>query len=205
MMNSNKKLIIIGAGGHGKVVYDIAIKAGFSVLGFLDDSLETAGFSNIAHLGSIADISKYSETCVFVCAIGDNSVRQKICDSNIVEWTFVTHPSAQIGYEVNIGNGTTIAAGATINPSVNIGKHCIINTGAIVEHDCEINDYVHISPGAVICGSVSIGNKTWIGAGAVVKNGVSVCSDVVVGAGSLILNDIAEKGVYIGSPALKML
>ena len=196
----HKPLIIIGAGGHGKVILDAAIKAGFTVAGFLDDALEKdiLGFCS---LGMVSDINKFADSHVFVCAIGENSVRLKLDISNMVEWATIIHPAAHIGLDVVIGNGTVVMAGAVVNVAAQIGRHCIVNTGAIIEHDCTVLDYAHISPKAVICGGVKVGEGAWIGAGAVIKDGISICADAIVGAGAVVLKDITKKGTYIGVPA----
>jgi sugar O-acyltransferase (sialic acid O-acetyltransferase NeuD family) len=196
-----RSVIIIGAGGHGKVVIDAAIKAHFTVAGFLDDALSKVEVLGVRRLGALSDIQKFAKTNTFVCALGANQVRHKFDLSETAKWTTVIHSSAQLGLGVKIDKGTVVLANAVINASAQIGRHCIINTGAIIEHDCSVSDYAHISPGAVLCGGVKIGEESWIGAGAVVKNGVSVCSGVIVGAGAVVAKDITEAGVYVGVPA----
>jgi sugar O-acyltransferase (sialic acid O-acetyltransferase NeuD family) len=196
-----KPLIIIGAGGHGKVVLDAALKAGFTVSGFLDDVPIESEINGIKHLGMVSDVKKYAKSHSFICSIGDNSIRRDVVSFEDVEWATIIHPSVQIGIEVEIGLGTIVMATAIINISTQIGSHCIVNTGAVVEHDCIVSDFVHISPNATLCGGVNIGEKTWIGAGAIVKNDLSICENVIIGCGAVVLKDITEKGTYIGVPA----
>lgn len=196
-----KSLIIIGAGGHGKVILDLATKAGFTVDGFLDDVPIKGDILGYHYLGTVSDIDKFADDHIFICAIGENSARMRIDKSKEVEWATIIHPNANIGLDVKIGEGTVVMAGGVINASAYIGRSCIINTSAVIEHDCVVSDYVHISPGAVLCGAVQIGELSWIGAGVTVKNGVSIYSGVIVGAGAVVVNDITEKGVYYGVPA----
>ena len=198
-----KSLIIFGAGGHGKVILDSAVKAGFAVEGFLDDMIDKKNILGFDYLGTISDINKFAANYVFVCAIGENVARQKISTLKGIKWVTIVHPAVQIGLDVEIGSGTVVMAGVVINTSSRIGRHCIINTGAVVEHDCIISDYAHISPNATLCGGVTIGKGVWIGAGAVIKNGVSVCAEAVIGAGAVVVKNITEKGTYIDVPAKK--
>ena len=114
------------------------------------------------------------------------------------------HPSAVIGEEVSIGEGTVVMAGAVINPCTIIGDGCIVNTCASVDHDNNLEDFVHIAVGAHLCGTVCVGNKTWIGAGTVVSNNLSVCDDCTIGAGAVVVKNIEEKGTYVGVPAKKL-
>lgn len=195
-----KKLIIIGASGHGKVIADIALKMGYDIQGFLDDDDSIKDILGVPILGNVAKIKKYQKDYEFVIAIGNNSIREKIAKQYDVQWATLIHPSAVIGIDVEIGEGTVVMANAVINPSAKIGKHCIINTGAIVEHDNRLEDFVHISPNAVLAGTVSVQKRTHIGAGACVKNNLEITSDVVVGVGATVVKDIIKPGVYIGTP-----
>ena len=194
-------IIIIGAGGHAKVVADIACKLGHNVLGFLDDNDSTpAKILGFDYLGCIDKCTSFGSDVEFVVGIGDNNTRQKIVNKYDLKYAFLVHPSAQIGLEVSIGDGTVVMANAVVNSDTTVGKHCILNSGCIVEHDNVIADFVHLSPNATLCGRVSVGERTWIGAGATVKNGVAVCGDCVVGTGGVVVKNIVSSGTYIGIP-----
>ncbi len=190
--------MIIGASGHGKVIADIIKKSGDEVIGFLDDD------TTKPVLGRVCDCEKYADE-YFVIAIGSNKIRKRIAEkySDLKYYTAI-HPTAVIGENVSIGEGTVVMANAVINPSAVIGKHCIINTGAVIEHDNELKDYVHVSPKAALCGTVKVGEETHIGAGAVVRNNISVCGNVVVGAGAAVVKDIEKRGTYVGVPAKEL-
>jgi sugar O-acyltransferase (sialic acid O-acetyltransferase NeuD family) len=199
------KLIIIGAGGHGKSVLDAAIKSEkYNVIGFLDDTPDKDEVLGFPRLGYFSDIDKYADNHMFVCAVGDNSIRVMIDASVNVEWAVIIHPSANIGMGVNIGDGSVVMGGTVINSSAQIGRHCVINSGAVVEHDCAVLDYSHISPNATLCGKVKIGRETWIGAGATVRDGISIAERVTVGAGSVLVKNINEAGTYVGLPARRI-
>lgn len=192
------RLIIIGAGGHGKVIADAALKNGYTDIRFVDDSVtgQCMGFPIVGGTSAVAELNDGHTD--FVIGIGDNTTRQSLAERYDVPWTTLIHPSAQIGTQVSLGKGTVILAGAVVNVCATVGEHCIINTGAIVEHDNVLGDYVHISPGVTLSGTVSIGDRTWIGTGTSVIHNVTVCEDVVVGVGSVVIRNIETKGTYYG-------
>ena len=199
-----RKLAIIGASGHGKVVADIARKNGYSEIVFLDDD------ENIRECGSYSVIGDSSQAgridADVIVGIGNADIRMRIQES-IPEEKLATliHPDAVVAEDVVIGSGTVVMAGAVINPGAKIGKGCIINTCASVDHDCEVGNYVHISVGSHLCGTVTVGNETWIGAGATVSNNISICSDCLIGAGAVVVKDILEAGMFIGLPAKRVI
>lgn len=196
-----KKLIIIGAGGHGRVVSEIAKLNGYEKIDFLDDSDKQTS------VGKEADYIKYIGYNDFIVAIGNNTVRMKIQSdlikngANIVS---LVHPNAIVSESVSIGKGTVVMAGAVINARAVIGDGVIINTCASVDHDCKIGDFSHISVGARICGTVVVGKCTWIGAGATVINNINICGGTMVGAGAVVIKNIDKNGTYIGVPAVKI-
>lgn len=202
-----KKVVIIGASGHGKVVADIIRKSGDKILGFLDDNpeIETEYFG-FPVLGTVADSIKYISNVEFIIAIGNANIREKIAKKlQKVSWYIAIHPTAVISdIDVTISEGTVVAANAVINSGSIIGKHCIINTGAIVEHDNRIDDFVHVSVGSRLGGSVSVGKGTWVGIGASVRNNVNICGGSMIGAGAVVVKNIEESGIYIGNPAGKI-
>ncbi len=198
------RLIIVGAGGHGKVIADSAIKNGYTDIGFVDDNAtgECMGFPVT---GTCTDIEKFDDgNTDFVIGIGNNATRKMIAEKYNVNWITLVHPSAQIAVNVSIGKGTVVMAGAVINACATVGEHCIINSSAIVEHDNMLEDYVHISPGVKLGGTVIIGEQTHIGIGATVSNNVSICRDCLIGAGAVVVKNIKDIGTYAGTPARKI-
>lgn len=199
-----KSIVIIGAGGHGKVVADIVRKSNDIVKGFLDDNEMLPNFfAGSSVLGKVDDYINYLD-CEFVIAIGDPIIREKIAEKLVdATWYIAIHPTAVIA-DVSIAEGTVVMANAVINSGTQVGKHCIINTGAIVEHDNQIDDFVHISVGAQVAGTVHIGKGTWVGIGASVNNNVEICAECMIGAGTVVIKNIEEKGTYIGVPARRL-
>lgn len=198
-----KKLAIIGASGHGKVVADIARKNGYKEIVFLDDD------DRIHECGGYPVIGKSTEAGTIdadvIVGIGNADVRKRIQEAipNEKSVTLI-HPNAVVAEDTVIGKGTAVMAGAVINSGARVGNGCIINTCSSVDHDCEVGDYVHISVGSHLCGTVTVGNGTWIGAGATVSNNISICSDCMIGAGAVVVNDIKESGIYVGVPARRI-
>lgn len=199
----DKRLVIIGASGHGKVVADTARKTGYEEICFLDDNEELNECGGYPVVGRSSEWSRF-EGDIFV-AIGNASIRERMME-DLADRTVpvLIHPNAVIGENVTIGKGTVIVAGAIINPGATIGKGCIINTGASVDHDCKIGNFVHVSIGAHVAGTVNVGRSTWIGAGAVISNNLTICGDCMIGAGAAVINDLRTPGTYVGVPAGKV-
>jgi sugar O-acyltransferase (sialic acid O-acetyltransferase NeuD family) len=199
-----KKLLIIGASGHGKVLADIAINMKkWSDIAFIDDNKSTNISKGLKVLGTTDDILDYIDTHEIIVGIGNNEIRgklQKKLESLGATIPTLIHPKSIIGESVRIDSGTVVMAGAVINCCSKIGKGCIINTSATVDHDNKIEDFVHISPGANLAGTVRVGKGSWLGIGSVISNNVSITNDCIIGAGSVVINDISEVGTYIGVP-----
>lgn len=199
-----KNVIIIGTGGHAKVIVDIIEKSGDNIVGFLDQNRslgeQVLGYRVIG--SETEDLSCYQkDNTFFVIGIGDNEKRKNLAESLNLSWYTAIHPTCCIAKEVEIGDGTVIMANAVINPATAIGKHCIINTSASVDHDNVIHDYVHISPNAALAGKVEVGECSHIGVGASVIDRTMICENVTVGAGAVVVKDIVKSGVYVGVPA----
>ena len=201
-----RKVIIIGAGGQGKVIKDIVLACNDEFVGFLDDNY--AQFDESAKvLGKISDVEKYIDQAEFMVGIGNNFLRRDIVERlETMNARFYTaiHPSAVISANAQVGEGTTVMPCAVINTCAEVGKHCIINTGAIVEHDNKIENFVHISPRVALGGAVTVGECTWVGIGSVVRNELLITGGCVIGAGAVVVRSITEKGKYIGVPVRKV-
>ena len=196
----SKNVIIIGAGGHAKVIADIVKKSDDKLIGFLDDNEEVQD-------KVVFDNKKMNyKNAEFIIGIGNNKVRKIISDkySNL-KWYTAIHPNAVIANEVIINEGSAIMAGVVINPGTTVGKHCIINTSTSIDHDNIIEDYVHISPGSHLAGTVAVKEGTWICSGVTVINDIIINKNNIVGAGSVVIKNIEEENnTYIGIPARKI-
>lgn len=203
-----KKLIIVGASGHGKVVADVAIKMNqWQEIVFIDNNESLTQSLGLDVVGTTDDAFKYKLEADFFVAVGKNQVRKKIQEKlisggcNVVS---LIHPQAIIGLDVQIGIGTVVMAGVVINSSSRIGVGCIINTSSSIDHDNNIGNYVHISPGVRTAGTVEIGDLTWLGIGSAVSNNLNISSECIVGASSLVNKSIIEPGTYIGIPVKRV-
>lgn len=203
-----KRIAIIGASGHGKVVADIARLNQYEDIIFLDDNTELNSCGIYKVVGTSQEYVHYaSQEYDLIVAIGNAKIRQRIqeqIENNGLCCATLLHPSAVIAEDVQIGSGTVVMANTVINPGTKIGKGCIINTCASVDHDNKIADYVHVSVGAHLAGTVSVGMRTWIGIGAVVSNNVEIVGDCMIGAGAVVVKDLAESAAYVGVPAKKV-
>ena len=204
-MSKSKQLVIIGAGGQGSVIADIARLNGYKTIVFLDDGC-TERADGYPVVGKVSDHPRFMADADFFVAIGGNATRQRLTglltDSGASIATLI-HPNAVIGENVTVGKGTAIMAGAVVNPGATVGDGVILNTCASVAHDCRVGNFVHIAVGAHLCGTVTVGDGSFICAGATVVNNISVCEGVTVGAGAVVIRDITEKGTYVGVPAKK--
>ncbi len=198
-----RKLIIIGAGGHGRVVRDIARSNGYKKIFFLDDEHK----DSVQTLGATDDFEKYAHTHDFFVAIGESRARERIttrlCDAGCRIVTLI-HPSATVSDDAVIGAGTAVMAGAVIGAGSVVGNSAIINTNSAVDHDCVIHDFSHVSVGASLGGCVTLERHVWVGAGATLINNVDVCEGCIIGAGAVVIRDINEAGTYVGVPARLM-
>lgn len=203
-----RTLVVVGAGGHGKVVADSAESMGlWDAVVFMDkrwpEISSCAHWLVVAGKGSDLDLSVEKD---FVVAIGDNRIRARVFDECVRDGlnpVSIIHPAAVISKHAEIGLGSVVFAGAVINIGARIGQCAIVNTGATIDHDCVIGHSVHISPGAHLAGEVSVGDFSWIGIGASVKQCMTITSDVVVGAGACVVSDLSDSGIYVGLPAVK--
>ncbi|MEL4427059.1 acetyltransferase [Shewanella indica] len=201
-----ERCAIFGAGGHGKVVAELAELNGCQEVVFFDDNWPK--FKSVEHWPVIGCynslLSEAKNYLMTVIAIGDNRARLNIQNKLLLSganFGLLVHPSAIVSRYASLGRGTVVMANAVVNPFATVGDACIINTSATVDHDSKLADGVHISPGANLAGAVFVGKRSWIGIGSQVKQRVEIGQDVTVGAGSTVINNIPDLQVVVGSPA----
>ncbi len=196
-------LYVLGFGGHARSVGDIALAAGVAQLLFIDGNARAgesfAGFAAVREQPqSLADGWQAFP------AAGDNARRMQQIAGCSLPMAVLMAPSAHMGVDARVGEGSLVASGAHLGPLSRIGRGVIVNTGAIIEHESEVGDFSHVSVNAVVAGRSRIGCRVMVGAGAVIIDGVSVCDDATVGAGATVVADIVEPGVYVGTPARRV-
>ncbi len=204
------KCVIVGAGGHGRVVLDIVLNAAqHEVLGFIDSNPELAGrrMDGRMVLGEIEALPQLRrELCIegAVVAIGDNGVRRDFADrieAVGLELINAIHPSANLARNVTLGRNVVIAAGALVCAHCQIGDSVILNTGCIIDHESMIGTATHICPGARLAGRVAVESGAFVGIGATVIQSIRIGYEATVAAGAVVINDVPPLTTVAGVPA----
>jgi UDP-perosamine 4-acetyltransferase len=207
---TDRPFIVLGGGGHARVVVDTLRKADKEILGYTDP-LPEVSLAGVEHLGGDDILSEYGPADVFLTVgIGSTkSVAQRasLFDSQRNEgfaFPAVIHSDAIFSPETTVGAGTQVMAGAVIQPHTTLAENVIVNTNASIDHDCEIHAHAHIAPGVTISGGVSIGRNAHIGTGASIVQNVDVGARSVVGAGAAVIDDVPPDTTVVGIPAQKV-
>jgi sugar O-acyltransferase (sialic acid O-acetyltransferase NeuD family) len=207
-MAEDTSVLVYGAGGHGLVVLDAALRQpGLRVIGIVDDDPAQRG-ERILGVEVLGDGSILSEprfrACRVVAAIGDAAARERAAgrvEAAGLGFVAIVHLAAFLAHGVSVGDGAMILPMAVVHTAASIGRHAIVNTGAIVEHECHVGDFSHIAPGACLAGNVTVGRSAHVGIGASVAPGVRIGDHAVVAAGAAVIDDVAPGGIVGGVPA----
>ena len=205
-------LLLLGAGGHARVVAETALASGrFSSIAFLDDScagtsqhLEHFGWSVIGPFAAYADPHILEQFPSALVAVGKAEVRLNWLPRLVAagyELPVLVHPTAWVSPSAELGAGSVVFAQAAIQAQAAIGMGAILNTGCSVDHDVQLGDGVHICPGARLAGDVHVGNSSWIGIGSSVSQQIHIGANVIVGAGAAVVRDLPDSVTAVGVPA----
>lgn len=202
-----KDMIVIGAGGHAKVVIE-AIRAGGlgELRGLIDPAPVAQNVLGVPVLGGdeMLPVLKAQDISVAVVALGNNAVRQRI-GAKLRAMGFalpaIVHPTALISPSARLGEGVVVMARAVVGTETTVGDLAIINTSASIDHDNVIAAAAHVGPGCALAGNVTVGERTLVGVGSAVRPGVTIGDDVVVGAGSAVVSDVPARVTIGGAPA----
>ncbi|MBL4752376.1 MAG: acetyltransferase [Flavobacteriales bacterium] len=197
-------LLVIGAGGHARIIVDTAVECGYNVVGIIDLNFkgQEEDIFGVKVVGGPDVLEQYNQktTSVFV-AIGNNESRKqafcKLQDMGYHSPTLV-HPAASVSRHVEIGDGTLINAGAVVNAGTTIGPCCIINTSVVLDHEVKIGAFTHIAPGCAIGGRSQVGSSSFVGLGTAIIDSITIGDDVIIGAGSTIIKDVAHGSKVVG-------
>lgn len=207
----DRPIIIIGGGGHAKVVIEALHAGAVKILGMTDADPEKLGgaVSGVPILGTDAEITNHPpETVDLVIGIGAPlKLRRGVFERYRAQgYRFppVIHPAAVIASGTGFGDGSQIMAGSVVQPGTTIGANVIVNTLASVDHDCRIGDHAHVAPGAVLCGSVTVGAGTLVGAGSIVNENVEIGADCVVASGAVVVGTVEAGRTVAGVPAIEV-
>ena len=197
-----KTLQIICAGGHGKVVADVAELCGYERIVFIDRDWPDRTVNGRWPI--VSDTVRDDGSDVF-CAAGQNSLRERLFEMHGLEHSpTLVHPSAIVSPSVTLGAGCLVMPGAIINADTRIGRGGILNTACSVDHDCVVGEFVHVSPGARLAGSVTVGNRAWIGIGASIIQNISVGQNAMVAAGAAGVSHVQDNFKVGGVPAIRL-
>jgi len=208
--NTKPRCVIVGAGGHGRVVLDILLNAGgYDVAGFVDSNPALAGkrVDGLPVLGRPEDTPAIRRDSGIECgivAIGDNGVRRDFANrlrSWGLELINAIHPSAHLAHNVTLGRNIVVAAGSLVCAHCQIGESVILNTGCIVDHESLIGTATHVCPGARLAGRVTVESGAFIGIGATVIQYIRIGYESVVGAGAVVIEDVPPMTTVVGVPA----
>lgn len=201
----SRALLILGCGGHGRVVEDAARACGYHKIGFLDDAPTDRHPEGWKVLGPLSMIEETSaEWPEAIAAIGDGAVRLHLFE-RLLELGYtipnVIHPFSSVSEGAQLGRGIFVAAGAIINVGARVEDAAIVNTGARIDHDCAIGRGSHVAPGVSLSGNVRVGTRAWVGTGCAVRQGVTIGEDAVIGVGAAVVSDVPSGKIYVGVPA----
>lgn len=205
-----KKIVLIGAGGHCKVIIDIIKSNGdFQIVGVTDKNHTDDKVLDVPILGDDSILEGLYNDGVkfaFICigALSNLSIRNNIykkLKSIGFQIPILIHKNAIVSQYSSISDGTCIMAGAIVNPNAEIGENCIINSGAIIEHDCVIGSNTHVSPKACIAGSSIVGSDCHVGLGSSIIQCVKIGNNVTIGAGAVVVNNVQDNVLVVGVPA----
>jgi acetyltransferase EpsM len=194
------RLLVIGSGGHAKVVIDAAVASGWEIAGVV--GVEGAPADVLGHPITPEGVPVDSDA--FIVAVGRNRERARIFDEYRAKGmrpAVIVHPSALLAGGVTVGEGAFVAPGVIVNVGSRIGANTILNTGCVVDHDCFVGDHCHVGPLAGLCGETRIGDGVLMGAGSHTIPGINLGEWTVVGAGAAVVEDLPAHVVAIGVPA----
>jgi sugar O-acyltransferase (sialic acid O-acetyltransferase NeuD family) len=203
-----ERIVIVGAGGHGREVLDVVeAVGGFEVVGFVDDGTpDQALLADLGHrlLGGTEALADLGDVAVLL-GIGDPRIRADVAERvTAAPAPAMVHPMASVGSRCRIGAGSVVAAGARLTTNVTLGHHCYVGPNASIGHDTVLEDFATVYPGAVASGSVRVGRAATIGAGASVKQGLNIGPRALVGMGAAATHDVAEAATVVGVPARRV-
>ena len=206
-LTHDRELIVFGAGGHGKVVADVAFQCGWRCAGFVDD--RTVSVSGVGlPLRILGDrtwlCNQPRDARLVALGIGDNYARKAVANflnSEGIEVATLISPSSVVSPSAQIGSGTVIMPSAVVNAMAIVGEGVIINSGSVVEHDARVGNYVHLSPNSTLGGGVEIGEFSHLGLGASVLPLIRIGCRSILGAGSVVTHAIPDDVTAFGVPA----
>jgi len=206
-------VILIGAGGHARVLLDALALNQVAVLGLTDADRGKHGqlLEGSRVLGDDSVLERFApQTTLLVNALGSTDTmrpREQAYERlRALGYRFMTvvHPSAVVAKSAQLGEGVQLMAGAIVQPGASVGDNSLVNTGAQLDHDCVVGRHVHLAPGATLSGAVRVGNASHIGTGATVVQGITIGARCLIAAGAVVTADVADADRVAGVPARRI-
>lgn len=204
-----KPILVLGAGGHARVLIDLLRQRGVDIIGLTDASaaLHGAQVMDVPVLGDDESVFQYDPDQIeLACGLGgirSNAPRRMLVQRFLEQgyrFPALVHPTAYVGSCVEMGRAVQVMARATVQTGVQLGDNVIVNSASVVEHDCVIGSHVHVATGAILAGGVRVGEGAHIGAGATVLQGIVIGSGCVIGAGAVVIRNVPDGAVAVGVP-----
>lgn len=208
-----RRLWIVGAGGHGAVVAEAALAAGWAAVAFFDDRWPSLAHSRgFPVLGTVEALPQHLASATeppagVVVAIGDNTRRLELTQALAAAGAplaTVVHPFTAVSPTASLGAGSVVLAGAVLNAGARVGLAGIVNTRASIDHDCAIGHGVHVCPGVTLAGNVSVHDLAWLGIGSCAIQGVHIGRGALVAAGATVVRNVPAGARVAGCPAKEM-
>ncbi len=205
-MRWDERLIIIGGGGHARVVSDAALAAGFNVVGYVDLE-EKSEMATLTYLGPDDAALDLIDSASFILGLGElgpASLRPRVVGRYRefgARWATVVHPTAWVSPTATLGEGAFVSGQVCINSRARIGQHALVNTASVVEHDVILGDYCSLGPRVAVGGGASIGARTFVGLGASLRDHITVGDDCSIAMGGVVVGDVAPGQAVVGVPA----
>ncbi len=205
-MRAPGRLLVLGAGGHGHAVADLAVEAGWTVAGFTDRAGAPPRPDVLGTDGDVAALARAGRMDAAVVGVGNSVLTRRAELFELLrEWNVrpatLVHPRAAVSRSCLVGDGTVVFAGCVLGAGVEVGVNVVCYSGAVVEHGCRIGDHAYLSPGVLLSGEVIVEPLAFLGAGAVVVPGVTIGKGAVVAAGAVVIRDVGAGEIVVGVPA----
>lgn len=200
------RLLILGAGGHGRAVADLAVVCGWTVAGFTDRAGASGRPEVLGGDAEAVELFRAGKIDGAVVGVGNTALGRRVELFQLLKEFGIPvpallHPRAVISRSCRIGQGSAVFPGSVLGAAVEVGENAVIYSGVVVEHDSRIGDHAYLAPGVILSGAVRVKPGAFLGSGAVVLPGLSVGEGAVVAAGAVVIEDVQAGETVVGTPA----
>jgi sugar O-acyltransferase (sialic acid O-acetyltransferase NeuD family) len=203
-MSGGKSVLIIGGGGHARVVYRLCQELGWNVIGFVAENCQDYCREKKVFQRDDDVLQISSNEIVLANGIGDIQIRKRVFNRFVTEgYSFpaLVHPKSIVASDVRLSSGAQVMAGVVVQAGASVGENVILNTSSSIDHDSIVGNHSHVAPGAVLCGGVIVGEECFVGARSVLVPNVRIANGSFVGAGSVVTRSFEAPSKLLGNPA----